>query len=58
MFATIRTKINPRRWVKNHESQIGNCDKLKVVVLHDGIGKEVHMTQPVWFAAKDLVPVA
>ena len=32
--------------------------KLKVVVLHDGIGKEVHMTQPIRFAAEDLVTVA
>ena len=40
--------------------KVGKRDKLKlkVIVLHDGIGKEVHMTQPVWFAAKDLVPVA
>ena len=55
LFAAIGTKINPRRWVKKHESQVGNRDKLKAIVLHDGIGKEVHMTQPVRFAAEDLV---
>ena len=45
---------------EKHESQIGERDKLKLkaVVLHDGIGKEVHMTQPVRFAAEDLVPVS
>jgi len=45
--------------VKKHESQVGEHDKLKlkVVILHDGIGKEVHMTQPVRFATKDLVTV-
>ena len=59
LFVVIGTKINPRKWVKKHESQIGERDKLKlkVVVLHDGIGKEVHMTQPVWFAAEGLIPV-
>ena len=43
--------------MKKHESQVGECDelKLKVVVLHDSIGKDVHMTQQVWFAAEDLV---
>jgi len=46
--------------VKKHESQVGGRDKLKLkaIVLHDGIGKKVHMTQPVRFAADDLVPVA
>jgi len=31
--------------VKKHESQVGEHDKLKlkVIVLHDSIGKEVHM---------------
>jgi len=27
LFAAIGTKINPRRWVKKHESQVGNRDK-------------------------------
>ena len=60
LFAAIETKINSRKWEKKHESQVGKCNKLKlmVVVLHDGIGKEVHMTQAVQFAAKDLVTVA
>ena len=47
------TKLNSRKWVKKRESQIGELNKLKlkVVVLHDDIGKEVHMTQPVGFIA-------
>jgi len=57
LFATIGTKIKPRRWVKKHESQVGNRYKLKAIVLHDG-NKEVHMTQPVCFAAKDSVTSA
>ena len=42
--------------MKKHKSQVGDSDKLKlkVVVLHDG-SKEVHVTQPVWFAAEDSV---
>ena len=46
--------------MKKHESQVGEHDKLKlkVVVLHDGIGKEVHMTQPAWFVVEDLVTIA
>ena len=38
-------------------SQVGNRDKLKVVVLHND-SKEVHITQLVRFAAEDLVTVA
>jgi len=58
LFAAIRTKIKPRKWMKKHESQVGERDKLKLkVTLHDGIGKEVHMTQPVQFAAEGLVSV-
>ena len=47
LFAAIVTKINSRKWVKMHESQVRECDKLKlkIVVLHDGISKEAHMTQ-------------
>ena len=46
--------------MKKHESKLDKRDKLKlkVVVLHDGIGKELHMTQPVRFAAENLVTVA
>jgi len=60
LFAAIRTKIKSQKWVKKHESQVGECDKLrlKVIVLHDGISKEVHITQPDRFTAKDLVTVA
>jgi len=56
LFAAIGTKIKPRKWMKKHESQVGDDDKLKLkaVVLHDG-SKEVHMTQPVWFAAENSV---
>jgi len=41
--------------VKKHESQVCDSDKLKLkaVVLHDSY-KEVHMSQPVRFAAEDL----
>ena len=37
LFAAIRTKIKPRKWVKKHESQAYDRDKqkLKAVVLHD-----------------------
>ena len=54
LFAAIGTKVKPRSWVKKHESQACNCDKLKLkaVVLHDG-REEVHMTQPDRFAAAD-----
>ena len=47
LFAAIGTK--------KHESQVCDCDKLKLkaVVLHDG-REEVHMTQPDRFAAADL----
>ena len=59
LFAAIGTKINLQKWVKKQESQVGEHDKLKLkVVLHDGIGKKVHMTQQVRFAAEDLVTVA
>ena len=52
LFATIGTKVKARSWVKKHESQACNRDKLKLraVVLHDGREK-VHMTQPDRFAA-------
>ena len=54
LFAAIRTKIKPRKWVKKHESQACDRDKLKlkVIFLHDG-SEEVHMTQPDRFAAED-----
>ena len=44
LFAAIGTKINLRRWGKKNESQVGNRDKLKVVVFNN-VSKEVHMTQ-------------
>ena len=54
LFAAIGTKVKLRSWVKKHESQVCDCDKLKLkaVVLHDG-REEVHMTQPDRFAAED-----
>ena len=55
LFAVIGTKIKLRKWVKKHESQVCDRDKLKLktVVRHEG-SKEIHMTQP-WFAAEDSV---
>ena len=46
--------------MKKHEFQIGKLDKLKlkVVVLHNDIGKEVHMTHLAQFVAADSVSVA
>jgi len=37
LFAAIGTKINSRKLVKKHESQVSEHDKLKlkVIVLHD-----------------------
>ena len=53
LFAAIGTKVKPHSWVKKHESQACNRDKLKLkaVVLHGR--EEVHMTQPDRFAAED-----
>ena len=54
LFAAIGTKVKPHSWVKKHESQACDRDKLKLkaIVLHDG-REEVHMTQPDRFAAED-----
>jgi len=54
LFAAIGTKVKPHTWVKKHESQACDGDKLKwkVIVLHDG-SEEVHMTQSDRFAAED-----
>ena len=54
MFEAIGTKVKPCSWVKKHESQACNRDKLKLkaVGLHDG-REEVHMTQPDRFPAED-----
>ena len=54
LFAAIGTKVKPRSWLKKHEFQACDCDKvkLKVVILHDG-HEEVHMTQQDRFAAED-----
>jgi len=59
LFAAIGAKIKPRKWVKNHESQVCDCDKLKLktIVLHDG-SEEVHMTQPDRFAVENSVTSA
>ena len=56
LFAAIGTKIKSRKWVKKHESQACDRDKLKLktVVLHDG-SKEIHMTQPGRFTIEDSV---
>ena len=52
LFAAIGTKVKPLKWVKKHESQACDRDKLKLkaVVLHDGHEK-VHMTQSDRFTA-------
>ena len=54
LFAAIGTKVKPRLWIKKHEFQACDRDKLKLkaVVLHDG-REEVHTTQPDRFAAED-----
>ena len=54
LFAAIETKIKSQKWVKKHESQACDRDKLKLkaVVLHDS-SKEAHMTQPVRFTAEN-----
>ena len=59
LFVAIGTKVKPRTWVKKHETQACDRDKLKLkaVVLHDG-SEEVHMTQPGWFDAEDSVTSA
>ena len=56
LFADIGIKIKPRKWVKKHESQAYDRNKLKLkaVVLHDS-NKEVHMTQSARFAAENSV---
>jgi len=60
LFTALGTKVKLQRWVKKPKSQVGDRGKfkLKVVVMYDSIVKEVHMTQPVWFAAKDLITIA
>jgi len=60
IFAAIGTKIKLQKWVKKYESQVSDRDKLKlkVVILHDSISKEVLMTQPIRFATENLVTVA
>jgi len=54
LFGAIGTKKKSHTWVKKHEYQACNRDKLKLkaVVLHDG-SEKVHMTQPDRFAAED-----
>ena len=54
LFTAIGTGVKPHSWVKKHETQACDRDKLKLkaVVLHDG-SKEVHMTQSDRFAAAD-----
>jgi len=48
LSAARGTKKNPQQWIiRKRESQVDKLDqlKLKTVILHDGIGKEIHMTQ-------------
>ena len=46
LFAAIRAKMNPQKWVKKNEPQVGELDQLnlKITVLHGDRDKEVHMT--------------
>ena len=48
--------MNPRKWVKKSESQVGELDqlKLKTVILHDNRDVEVYMTQLDGFIAAKL----
>jgi len=59
LFAATGTKIKSRMWVKKHESQAYDRNKLKLkaIVVHDG-SKEIHMTQPGRFTAEDSVTSA
>ena len=59
LFVAIGTKVKPRKWMKKHESQVCDRDKLKlkVVVLHDG-SEKIHMTQPGRFANEDSITSA
>ena len=60
LIAFKRTKKNPQKWVvKNRGSQVGEFDqlKLKTVLLHDDLDKEIHMTQPIGFVPADLISV-
>ena len=45
LIAVEGIKLNPRKWVKKRESQVGELDqlKLKTVILHDDREEEVHM---------------
>ena len=51
LIAVKETKLNPRKWVKRRESQVGEIDqlKLKMVVFHNDRDGEVHMTHLVGF---------
>ena len=46
LFAAIGAKLKPRKWVKKHESQACDRDKLKLkaVILHDG-NEEIRLSQ-------------
>ena len=48
VIAVKGTKLNPRKWVKKCEPQVGELDqpKLKTDVLHGNQDGGVHMTQP------------
>ena len=57
LIAVEGTKKSPQKWVvKKRGSQIGEVDqlKLKAIILHNGIGKEIHITPPVEFVVADL----
>ena len=54
LFAAIGIKVKLRTWVKKHESQVCDRDKLmlKAIALHNS-SEEVHITQPDRFATTD-----
>jgi len=60
LVAAKEIKWNLQKWMKKRVSRISELDKLKlkVIVLQDGISKEVHMTQSVGFVAANLFSVA
>jgi len=59
LFAVIGTKMNPQKWVKKYESQVGESDmlKLKIVIFHDDHVEVIHMTQLIRFGVADLFSI-
>jgi len=51
--------MNPRKYVKKRESQLGDLDqlKLKTVALYSDRDEEIHVTQSVGFVAAESILV-